>query len=94
MAEETHAFSTNAADDATIASSTLVSWGTGTGGARVHSGYRAAYLSVKPFIFTTLSEGIAVAAYANYTLVTTGHDIGGPLAVFAGSDIRSTFLNK
>ncbi|KAH7098199.1 alpha/beta-hydrolase [Auriculariales sp. MPI-PUGE-AT-0066] len=84
---------TTAADNTTFANNALVAYGTGTGGAKVHTGFNAAYNSVKTGIASALTTAVA-GAYANYRIVTVGHDIGGSLAVLATLHLRNVFVGN
>ena len=58
-------------------------------GARAHKGFLNAYNSVAPHVLSTISDQIA--KYPDYSLISTGHSLGGALASIAGVSLASNF---
>ncbi|EIM83071.1 alpha/beta-hydrolase [Stereum hirsutum FP-91666 SS1] len=54
-----------------------------------HGGFLMAYNAVAPIVLETLET--QVSAYWDYTVISTGHSLGGAIASIASLSIKSTF---
>jgi pimeloyl-ACP methyl ester carboxylesterase len=60
-------------------------------GCGAHQGFWASWLSVRDAIFNTVRD--AVAANPGFSVVCTGHSLGGAIASLAAADLRNTGYN-
>lgn len=54
---------------------------------KIHSGFNEAYNQVKESMFTFIAN--ASSTYPNYTLVVTGHSLGGAVGTIAAANLRA-----
>ena len=64
---------------------------TNTNNSKVHSGFLSAFNSVASDVLAAVSSELT--AYPNYTLISTGHSLGGALASIAGVSLAANFPN-
>ncbi|KZW01242.1 alpha/beta-hydrolase, partial [Exidia glandulosa HHB12029] len=60
-----------------------------TAGTKVHMGFQAAWRSIAPTLIATITA--MLVSFPSYTIVTTGHSLGGALASFAAVSLQMTF---
>ena len=60
-----------------------------TNGEEVHQGFLTAFNSVADNIISTVKSQLA--SYPSYTLISTGHSLGGALASLGGVSLGSNF---
>ncbi|KAF8057417.1 alpha/beta-hydrolase [Lyophyllum atratum] len=60
-------------------------------GVAVHSGFLRAWNSIAPIVISTVRQELA--SHPGYTIVTTGHSLGGALSSLAGITLKQNFLN-
>ncbi|KAJ7122136.1 Alpha/Beta hydrolase protein, partial [Mycena epipterygia] len=58
-------------------------------GTKVHSGFIRSYNSVAPQVIAVVKDQLA--QFPDYTIVSTGHSLGGSLASLAGVSLKSNF---
>lgn len=56
-------------------------------GCLVHAGFYDSWSSVRPLIMSTLAS--AVEQHPEYSVVVTGHSLGGAIATLAAGELRS-----
>lgn len=61
-------------------------------GAMVHTGFLTAFNSVASGIITSVAAQLDM--YPSYTLVATGHSLGGALASLGGLSLKSNIPNS
>ncbi len=66
----------------------MVPWSVCGSGCEAHSGFLASWNSVKPVVQDAV-EG-AVGTYPAYSVIATGHSLGGALATLAAADLRNS----
>ncbi|KAJ7052004.1 Alpha/Beta hydrolase protein [Mycena amicta] len=75
----------------------LVDWDTGSTnviapeGTKVHLGFRTAWATISAKTLATVTSELA--AHPGYSVVTSGHSLGGSLAALAGITLQMTFPN-
>ncbi|EJD04681.1 alpha/beta-hydrolase [Fomitiporia mediterranea MF3/22] len=62
---------------------------TGTDGVKVHLGFMDAYNSVADTVISTVSDQLK--AHPDYSLISTGHSLGGALASLGGVSLAANF---
>lgn len=55
----------------------------------VHAGFALGWASRRSVVLSAVSAALSVPSSANYSLIITGHSIGGAIATLAAAEIRS-----
>ncbi|KAI9878507.1 MAG: hypothetical protein M1830_000688 [Pleopsidium flavum] len=60
-------------------------------GCLVHEGFYGAWLELRTYLLPALNS--AIATYPGHQIITTGHSLGGAIAIIAAAELRNAGMN-